>query len=76
MMTGGRKRLNDLYPERLHNLGAWGPTYNCVAIFFVIQAIVIYCFPATIPVTAGSMNYGEHSQQKSSSSAVVVFILL
>lgn len=58
-MTGGRKRLNEQFPERLHNLGAWGPYYNTVAIFFVVQAIVIYVLPATLPVTVDNMNYGE-----------------
>ena len=46
MLLGGRKRLNRLFPERLHNLGRWGIVCNLVAVFFVVQALVIYSFPA------------------------------
>jgi hypothetical protein len=58
MMLGGRTKLNRLFPDRLHNLGRWGVVCNLVAVFFVLQALVIYCFPATYPVTADNMNYG------------------
>ncbi|WVQ78062.1 hypothetical protein IAT38_000143 [Cryptococcus sp. DSM 104549] len=57
MLFGGRRRLNKLFPDRLHNLGRWGVVCNIVAIFFVCQSIVIYCFPAAMPVTASNMNY-------------------
>ena len=60
MMLGGRTRLNRLYPDRLHNLGRWGIVCNLVAVFFVLQALVIYCFPATYPVSADNMNYGAY----------------
>ena len=61
MMLGGRTKLNRLFPDRLHNLGRWGVVCNFVAVFFVLQALVIYCFPATYPVTADNMNYGASS---------------
>lgn len=61
MMLGGRTKLNRLFPDRLHNLGRWGVVCNLVAVFFVLQALVIYCFPATYPVTADNMNYGASS---------------
>jgi hypothetical protein len=48
MLLGGRKKLNKLFPDRLHNLGKWGVVCNVVAIFFVCQSIVIFCFPATM----------------------------
>jgi hypothetical protein len=35
-----------LFPDRLHNLGKWGVVCNIVAVFFVVQALVIYSFPA------------------------------
>ena len=61
MLLGGRTKLNRLFPQRLHNLGRWGPVCNLVAVFFVLQALVIYCFPATYPVSADNMNYGQSS---------------
>ena len=73
MLLGGRKRLNELFPDRLHSLGPWGPFCNIVAVFFVVQAIVIYCFPATLPVSADSMNYGEYTAHPEL-TPVVVFI--
>jgi amino acid transporter len=75
MLFGGRQRLNRLVPERLHNLGRWGIVCNIVAVFFVVQALVIYSFPAGLvsashalewfvahiqPVTADNMNYGKY----------------
>ncbi|OCF39128.1 hypothetical protein I317_07069 [Kwoniella heveanensis CBS 569] len=57
MLFGGRRRLNKLFPDRQHNLGRWGVVCNLIAIFFVVQSIVIYCFPATMPVTGNNMNY-------------------
>ena len=52
MLLGGRARLNQLEPGRLHNLGpVLGPICNIVACFFTLQAIVIYCLPAVLPVT-------------------------
>lgn len=35
-------------PNRLHNLGRMGVVYNLIAVFFVVQSIVIYCFPAQL----------------------------
>ena len=46
MLLGGRRRLNRLFPDRIHNLGKWGVVCNLVAVFFVLQAIVIFSFPA------------------------------
>lgn len=48
MLLGGRQRLNKMAPNRLHNLGRWGVVCNLVAVFFVVQSIVIYCFPAAL----------------------------
>jgi choline transport protein len=57
MLLGGRRRLNKMAPNRLHNLGRWGTACNLVAVFFVIQSLVIFCFPAALPVTPQNMNY-------------------
>ncbi|WWC67432.1 uncharacterized protein I206_101340 [Kwoniella pini CBS 10737] len=57
MLFGGRKRLNKLFPDRQHNLGKWGIICNLISIFFVIQSLVIYVFPAARPVTPDNMNY-------------------
>jgi len=48
MLLGGRTRLNKMAPNRLHNLGRMGIVYNLIAVFFVVQSIVIYCFPAQL----------------------------
>lgn len=70
MLLGGRKRLNRLFPDRIHNLGRWGVVCNIVAVFFVTQAIVIYSFPAgrvgRTRVTRGErqlMSLARHSRQ-------------
>ncbi|OCF57852.1 hypothetical protein L486_05317 [Kwoniella mangroviensis CBS 10435] len=63
MLLGGRRKLNLAAPGRTSNLGRWGVPCNLLAVFFVLQSCVIYCFPATMPVTAASMSY-----------AVVVFV--
>jgi len=47
IMFGGRAFLNSAQPDRLWNLGRWGLPCNFVACFFVLQSVVIYCFPAT-----------------------------
>ncbi|WVW83085.1 hypothetical protein I302_105103 [Kwoniella bestiolae CBS 10118] len=57
MLMGGRRKLNLAATNRSSNLGRWGIPCNLVAVFFVLQSCVIYCFPATMPVTASSMSY-------------------
>ncbi|KAK6911064.1 hypothetical protein I203_105099 [Kwoniella mangroviensis CBS 8507] len=57
MLLGGRRKLNLAAPGRTSNLGRWGVPCNLLAVFFVLQSCVIYCFPATMPVTAASMSY-------------------
>jgi hypothetical protein len=59
MFLGGRTRLDNAFPDRLHNLGRWGLACNGIAIVFMLQAMVVYCFPNEIPVTPQNMNYGE-----------------
>lgn len=46
-MLGGRSILDSAQADRLWNLGRYGLPCNLVACFFVVQSIVIYCFPAT-----------------------------
>ncbi|WWC93171.1 hypothetical protein V866_000004 [Kwoniella sp. B9012] len=57
MLLGGRRKLNSAAPGRTSDLGRWGVPCNLIAVFFVLQSCVIYCFPATMPVTAASMSY-------------------
>ncbi|KAK1925230.1 amino acid/polyamine transporter I [Papiliotrema laurentii] len=57
MLLGGRKRLNEYMPGRTFNLGKWGIVANVISCFFVLEGCVIYCFPASLPVEPGSMNY-------------------
>ncbi|WVW79036.1 hypothetical protein I302_100999 [Kwoniella bestiolae CBS 10118] len=57
MLFGGRTKLNKLFPDRQHNLGKWGIVCNIISIFFVVQSLVIYVFPAARPVTPDNMNY-------------------
>ncbi|WWC87420.1 uncharacterized protein L201_002309 [Kwoniella dendrophila CBS 6074] len=57
MLFGGRQKLNKLFPNRQHNLGKWGIICNMISIFFVVQSLVIYVFPAARPVTPANMNY-------------------
>jgi hypothetical protein len=60
MFFGGRARLDAAFPDRLHNLGRWGLLYNAIAIVFMVQAMVVYCFPNELPVSPQNMNYGEY----------------
>ncbi|WWC88938.1 uncharacterized protein L201_003853 [Kwoniella dendrophila CBS 6074] len=57
MLLGGRRKLNQASPRRTSNLGRWGIPCNLVAVFFVIQSCVIYCFPSSMPVSASNMSY-------------------
>ncbi|OCF40042.1 hypothetical protein I317_06180 [Kwoniella heveanensis CBS 569] len=57
MLFGGRRQLNRDFPQRTSNLGRWGVVCNLISMFFVLQSCVIYCFPATMPVTADTMSY-------------------
>ncbi|WWC62351.1 uncharacterized protein I303_104947 [Kwoniella dejecticola CBS 10117] len=57
MLCGGRKKLNSVAPYRTSNLGRWGVPCNLLAVFFVLQSCVIYCFPASMPVDAANMSY-------------------
>lgn len=44
-------------PERAFSLGKYGPAVNLVATLFVIFFSITFCFPTSMPVTPGSMNY-------------------
>lgn len=48
MLFGGRRRLNQYQAKRSFNLGKWGVVLNVVSCFFVLEGMVIYCFPATM----------------------------
>lgn len=49
MLIGGRTFLDNHHPRRLQNLGRiFGIVCNVVAIFFVLQSTVIFCFPYTM----------------------------
>ena len=47
ILWGGRAQLDKSHPDRRSNLGRYGTACNLVACFFVLQSIVIYCFPAS-----------------------------
>jgi len=49
MLHSGRAFLNKTHPDRKYNLGrVFGITCNLVSIFFVLQSVVVYCFPYTM----------------------------
>jgi len=56
MLLGGRRRLNKMAPNRLHNLGRWGVVCNIVAVFFTAQSLVIFCFPAQVVSLSSELN--------------------
>jgi choline transport protein len=44
-------------PELYFSLGRYGAVVNATAIAWVLFLDVVYCFPTTMPVTIGNMNY-------------------
>lgn len=41
------------------SLGRFGPFINSVCIIWIVFAVVIFCMPVSLPVTASSMNYAS-----------------
>jgi hypothetical protein len=61
-MAGGRAQLNASDPDRLSNLGRLGLPCNMVACFFVLQSLVIFCFPSSqvgVAITRRCDGYDE-----------------
>ncbi|KAJ5165189.1 uncharacterized protein N7500_007019 [Penicillium coprophilum] len=54
LATRGRKQC---LPKRPLDLGRWGYICNIFAPLWIIVVGVMVCFPPTLPVTLGSMNY-------------------
>jgi choline transport protein len=44
-------------PERCFSLGRYGAVVNATAIAWALFLDVVYCFPTTMPVIIGNMNY-------------------
>lgn len=42
-----------------YSLGKLGPVVNWVALIWIVFAVVIFCMPVSLPVTASSMNYAS-----------------
>ena len=42
-----------------YSLGKFGMAINCVCIVWIVFAVVIFCMPVSLPVTATSMNYAS-----------------
>ncbi|CAM1502361.1 Fc.00g043450.m01.CDS01 [Cosmosporella sp. VM-42] len=54
-LVRGRKAVrNSPYP-----LGKLGPIVNWISLLWIILAVVIFCMPVSLPVTASSMNYAS-----------------
>jgi len=41
------------------SLGKFGYTINIICLAWIVFAVVIFCFPVSLPVTAASMNYAS-----------------
>src|ERR1700737_1188994 len=48
---------NKVLPERYFSLGRYGAAVNATAVAWVLFLDVVYCFPTSMPVTIGNMNY-------------------
>ncbi|KAK7424692.1 hypothetical protein QQX98_000268 [Neonectria punicea] len=42
-----------------YSLGKLGPIVNWISIIWIVLAVVIFCMPVSLPVTASSMNYAS-----------------
>ncbi|EWY81964.1 hypothetical protein FOYG_16169 [Fusarium oxysporum NRRL 32931] len=52
------KRSDAVLPKtRSTNLGVFGWICDIVTVLFALLCTVMYCFPVSLPVTAGNMNY-------------------
>ncbi|KAJ5832203.1 GabA permease [Penicillium riverlandense] len=45
--------------ESTFSLGRFGYIINCITIAWIILSVVLFCMPATLPVSASSMNYAS-----------------
>ncbi|KAF4264306.1 hypothetical protein CNMCM8714_007591 [Aspergillus fumigatus] len=54
-MVRGRRDLK----ESTFSLGAFGYAINAVTVCWIVLAVVLFCMPVSLPVTASSMNYAS-----------------
>jgi amino acid permease (GABA permease) len=54
-MIRGRRDLKD----STFSLGAFGYAINAVTVCWIVLAVVLFCMPVSLPVTATSMNYAS-----------------
>ncbi|KAF4158643.1 hypothetical protein CNMCM8927_003757 [Aspergillus lentulus] len=54
-MIRGRRDLKD----STFSLGAFGYAINAITVCWIVLAVVLFCMPVSLPVTASSMNYAS-----------------